>query len=58
MIINARTERRLSIAATVALTLAAFVTPIKVRGPIEAKTVTSTYTEVAEITPIDLLIRK
>ncbi|MBZ3692017.1 hypothetical protein [Phyllobacterium calauticae] len=58
MIINARMERRLSIAATALLTLAIFVTPLKVRASIEARIVTSTYTEVAEITPVDLLIRK
>jgi hypothetical protein len=58
MIINSRMERRLSIAATAALTLAIFVTPLKVRATIEAKAVNSNYTEVAEITPVDLLIRK
>lgn len=58
MIINARMERRLSIAATALLTLAIFVTPLTVRASIEARTVTTTYTEVAEITPVDLLIRK
>ncbi|WP_288192566.1 hypothetical protein [uncultured Phyllobacterium sp.] len=58
MIINARMERRLSIAATALLTLAIFVTPLTVRTSIEARTVTTTYTEVAEITPVDLLIRK
>ena len=58
MIISARMERRLSIAATALLTLAIFVTPLTVRTASEASTVTTTYTEVAEITPVDLLIRK
>ncbi|QND51583.1 hypothetical protein HB779_06475 [Phyllobacterium sp. 628] len=58
MIINSRMERRLSIAATAALTLAIFVAPITVRASMEAKTNASSYTEVAEITPVDPLIRK
>ncbi|MBA8877490.1 hypothetical protein [Phyllobacterium myrsinacearum] len=58
MIINSRMERRLSIAATAALTLAIFVTPLTVRASIESKVAASNYTEVAEITPVDLLIRK
>ncbi len=58
MIISSRMERRLSIAATAALTLAIFITPLTVRASIEAKAVTSTFTEVASVEPADLLLRK
>jgi hypothetical protein len=58
MIINSRTERRLSIVATALLTAAIFVMPIKTHALTETRLAPVSYIKLADATPVNLQPRK